>query len=91
MCTRRSAAPRLTTTTDVIDGVAVSASSAICLSGTMLPRRYPPSAVTSTLHCESLMRSRSESLLKPPKTTLCTAPMRAQASIAIASSGTSGM
>ena len=33
------------------------------------------------------MRSRSDSALKPPKTTLCTAPMRAQASIAMASSG----
>ena len=40
--------------------------------------------------CESLMRSRSDSALKPPKTTLWTAPMRAQASIAIASSGISG-
>ena len=40
---------------------------------------------------ESLMRSRSDSALKPPKTTLWTAPMRAQASIAIASSGISGM
>ncbi len=37
------------------------------------------------------MRSRSDSALKPPKTTLWTAPMRAQASIAIASSGISGM
>ena len=36
------------------------------------------------------MRSRSDSALKPPNTTLCTAPMRAQASIAIASSGISG-
>ena len=38
----------------------------------------------------SLMRSRSDSALNPPKTTLCTAPMRAQASMAIASSGISG-
>ena len=45
----------------------------------------------STAHCESLMRSRSDSELKPPNTTQCTAPMRAQASIAIASSGISGM
>ena len=37
----------------------------------MLPRRYPPSAVTSTLHAESLMRSRNDSLLNPPNTTLC--------------------
>ena len=39
---------------------------------------------------ESLMRSRSDSELKPPKTTLWMAPMRAHASIAIASSGMSG-
>ena len=38
----------------------------------------------------SLMRSRSDSALNPPKTTLWTAPMRAHASIAIASSGISG-
>jgi hypothetical protein len=87
-----TAAPcsRCTTTTFLIDGVPSSASSAICFSGTMLPRRQPPSAVTSSVHCESLMRSRSDSLLKPPKTTECTAPMRAQASMAIASSGMSG-
>ena len=39
----------------------------------------------------SWMRSRSASGAKPPKTTLCGAPMRAQASIAIGSSGTIGM
>ena len=49
-----------------------------------------PELAIAMLACASLMRSRSESLLKPPKTTECTAPMRAQASIAIASSGTSG-
>ena len=37
------------------------------------------------------MRSRSDSALNPPKTMLWTAPTRAHASIAIASSGTSGM
>ena len=36
------------------------------------------------------MRSRSDSALKPPKTTLWTAPMRAHASMAMASSGMSG-
>ena len=39
MCTRKSATPRLTTITDEIEGVSPRASSAICLSGTMLPRR----------------------------------------------------
>ena len=33
------------------------------------------------------MRSRSDSALKPPKTTVWAAPMRAQASMAMASSG----
>ena len=37
-----------------------SASSATCLSGTICPRRYPPSAVTSSRACASLMRSRSD-------------------------------
>ena len=73
--------------TSLIDGVPSSASSAICFSGTTCPRRQPPSAVMSSVHCASLMRSRSDSELKPPKTTECTAPMRAHASIAIASFG----
>ena len=77
-------------TTCRIDGVSFSASSAICFSGTILPRRQPPSAVTSSVACASLMRSRSDSALKPPNTTEWTAPMRAHASIAIASSGMSG-
>ena len=86
------AAPtRCTTTTCSIEGVSASASSATCFSATTCPRRYPPSAVISRRHFESLMRSRSDSELKPPNTTLCTAPMRAQASIAMASSGMSGM
>ena len=38
----------------------------------------------------SLMRSRSDSALKPAKTTLCTAPMRAQASRVMGSSGVIG-
>ena len=50
-----------------------------------------PELAISMLACASLMRSRSDSELKPPNTTLCTAPMRAHASMAIASSGTSGM
>ena len=57
----------------------------------MLPRRQPPSAVTQTLALESLMRSRRASALKPPKITVCGAPMRAQASRPIASSGIIGI
>jgi hypothetical protein len=45
----------------------------------------------STLASASLMRSASASALKPPKTTVCGAPMRAQASIAMGSSGIIGM
>jgi hypothetical protein len=46
--------------------------------------------VISRRQVESLMRSRSDSALKPPNTTLWMAPMRAHASIAMASSGISG-
>ena len=77
-------------TTFSIDGASVSASSAICLSGTIPPRRKPPSAVMSSLAFWSLIRSRNDSALNPPNTTLCTAPMRAHASIEMASSGMSG-
>ena len=66
------------------------AASALALSGTRAPRRHPASAVTSTFAPASLMRSRRLSALKPPKTTLWAAPMRAQASIATAASGTMG-
>ena len=44
-----------------------------------------------TLAEESLFRSAMASAEKPPKTTQWTAPMRAQASMAIASSGIIGM
>jgi hypothetical protein len=37
------------------------------------------------------MRVASSLAAKPPNTTLCTAPMRAQASIATTASGTIGM
>jgi hypothetical protein len=45
----------------------------------------------STFACASVMRPASASELKPPKTTVCGAPSRAQASIAIGSSGIMGM
>ena len=82
---------RLTTTTCSIDGVSASARSAIGLSRCGWARRKPPSAVTSTLHSASLMRSASESAEKPPNTTEWAAPMRAHASIATGSSGIIGM
>ena len=79
---------RMTSTTFSIVGVSSSASSAIFLSGTTFPRRQPPSAVIRSFAPWSLMRSRRASAEKPPKTTEWIAPMRAQASIAIGSSGT---
>ena len=72
-------------------GVSASASSAWCLRSTALPRRQPPSAVMRSLAPQSLMRPASASAQKPPKTTVCGAPIRAQASIAIGSSGIIGM
>ena len=46
-----------------------------------------PSTVTSTLASETSMRSLTDSTEKPPNTTLCGAPIRAQASIATTTSG----
>ncbi len=71
-------------------GVRASASSAAGLSANTSPRRYPPSAVISSLASASLIRSARLCEAKPPNTTLCTAPMRAQASIATAASGIIG-
>ncbi len=79
---------RSTTTTFSIEGVPASASSTLALSGTTLPRRHAPSPVTRTLAWASLMRSRSASAEKPPNTTLCGAPILAQASSAMGNSGT---
>ena len=45
----------------------------------------------TTFDLQSLIRSRSDSGENPPKTTLCGAPIRAQASMAIGSSGIIGM
>ena len=71
-----------------MDGDSAIAASAISFSGTIPPRRHAPSPVTSTFASASLMRSRSESAVKPPNTTEWAAPIRAQASIATGSSGT---
>ena len=59
-------------------------------TGAVRPLRRAPSAVISTLASENSIRSRTDSALKPPNTTLWTAPMRAQASIATATSGIIG-
>ncbi len=87
-----SASPsRRTTSVCSIVGVVSRASSTAGLSAAGLPRRQPPSAVMTSLASASLMRSWSASALNPPKITVCGAPRRAQASIAIGSSGIIGM
>ena len=45
----------------------------------------------TTLALQSVTREASASAEKPPKTTVCGAPMRAQASIAMTASGIIGM
>src|SRR3954447_20262671 len=65
-------------------------SSTCCLTGAVLPLRRAPSTVTSALASETSMRSLTDSTLKPPKTTLCGAPMRVHASIATTTSGIIG-
>ena len=81
---------RSTTTTERTVGHAATATSTFGLSRNGLPRRYPASEVTTTVAPASLMRSMSESGLKPPKTTECAAPSRAQASMATTASGIIG-
>ena len=51
----------------------------------------PHDAETMTVGVASSMRTASSCGAKPPNTTEWTAPMRAQASIATAASGTIGM
>ena len=69
------------------EGHVVTASSTTDLSGITLVPRYAPSQVTTTLACASLIRSAMDWALNPPNTTECTAPIRAQASTAMANSG----
>ena len=51
----------------------------------------PQLAVISTLGLASSMRTASSWGAKPPNTTECTAPSRAQASMEMTASGTMGM
>ena len=67
------------------------ASSSSGLYGTTLPPRLPASALTMTVGSASSMRLARLTLAKPPNTTECSAPMRAQASIANTASGIIGM
>jgi hypothetical protein len=82
---------RRATSTEPTKARPSTARSTVCLSGIVLPPRSPSLAVTTTFAAGVEMRSRSDSAEKPAKTTECTAPMRAQASIVAASSGIIGM
>ncbi len=81
-CQSMSPPVRLTVSTVCTLGHWLTASSVCFLSSTFLPPRTPSSAVMTTRQSESRMRSFRDSAEKPPKTTECTAPMRAQASMA---------
>ena len=56
-----------------------------------LATSMPQEALKIALGAASSMRLASSGAAKPPKTTEWTAPMRAQASMAMAASGTMGM
>ncbi len=77
--------------TFLIVGALPTETSAAVLRSRTLPLRQPPSAVISATASESIIRPSSASELKPPKTTTCGAPIFAQASIAMGSSGIIGM
>jgi hypothetical protein len=61
------------------------------LYSTTLPGSIPHEAHTTTDGRASSMRAASSLGAKPPNTTECTAPSRAQASIATTACGTIGM
>ena len=79
-----------TTITVSIDGTSSRNSSTAGLISAALPLRRAASAVIRALASENCIRSLTASGEKPPKTTLCGAPIRAQASIATATSGIIG-
>ena len=82
---------RFTTTTCSSLGRSPRIPSTFSFIGVGWPRRSVASAVISTFASETFMRSLTDSTEKPPKTTLCVAPMRAHASIAAGVSGIIGM
>jgi hypothetical protein len=65
--------------------------SAICFRSMSLGPRLTALQVMRTRARQSSRRLASASAEKPPNTTLCTAPMRAQASMAMGSWHTMGM
>ncbi len=73
---------RRTTSTARTPAACSSALSTLALSAKVLPPRRPSSAVTTTVEPQSVMRLAMLSGEKPPNTTECTAPIRAQASMA---------
>jgi len=76
-----SASVRRATSTVSTSDKPSMARSTVFFRGMRFPPRRPSLAVTTTRQRASTMRSRRASALKPPKTTECTAPMRAQASM----------
>ncbi len=68
-----------------------SALSALTFNRIGRPPRSPSSAVMRMFESQSWIRPASESGEKPPNTTEWIAPIRAQASMAMAISGTMGM
>ena len=68
-----------------------SAASSIGLYSTTRLGSMPQLAETIATGLASSMRAASSAGAKPPKTTECTAPSRAHASIATTASGTIGM
>ena len=82
---------RVKTITLFIVGHCTSASSITFLSCTSLAPRMPPSQVITILHSASFILSAMDCAENPPNTTEWIAPIRAQASTAIASSGTMGI
>ena len=86
----QSAAVDLTTTTVSRSGRPEITSSTCCLTGMNLPFRRDPSGMISALARETSIRSRTAVGAKPPNTTVCGAPIRAQASMATTTSGIIG-
>ncbi len=76
---------------DGLNSAIAIASSSSGLYLTMRPGSMPQLAVSTSFGLASSMRLASSFAAKPPNTTECTAPMRAQASIANTASGTSGI
>ena len=79
-----------TTITVSIEGTSPRNSSTAGLISALLPLRRAQSTVISAFASENCIRSFTAPGEKPPKTTLCGAPIRAQASIETTTSGIIG-